>query len=55
VLVATVTFDEKKQETVTFARSGLDVFAARADEPGAAKLAATGLDDVMTALEELGK
>jgi hypothetical protein len=53
-LVVSITFDEK-QETVTLARSGTDVFASRSDEPGSAKLAASGLDDVMKALEELGK
>jgi len=36
---------------VTFARSGADAFASRSDEPGAAKLDATGLDDVMKALD----
>ena len=52
-LVVTLTFDEKKQETVTFARSGTDVFASRSDEPGAAKLDAVGLDDVMKAMDAL--
>lgn len=50
-LVVRVSFDEKKQETVTFARSGADVFAARSDEPGAAKLDALGFDDVMKAFD----
>jgi hypothetical protein len=52
-LVVTVSFDEKRQETVTFGRSEKDVFASRSDEPGAAKLDGTGLDDVMKALDAL--
>jgi hypothetical protein len=50
-LVVAVSFDEKRQETVTFARAGADVFASRADEPGPAKLEPAGLDDVMKALD----
>lgn len=50
-LVVTVSFDEKKQETVTFGRSGADVFASRSDEPGTATVEASGLDDVMKALD----
>jgi hypothetical protein len=50
-LVVTVTFGENKQETVTFARSGTDIFASRSDEPGTAKLEGTGLDDVMKAID----
>ena len=52
-LVATVHFGENKQETVTIARSGTDVFASRSDEPGAAKVEGTGLDDVMKAIDEV--
>ena len=50
-LVVTVTFGENKQETVTFARSGTDIFASRSDEPGTAKVEGTGLDDVMKAID----
>jgi uncharacterized protein DUF4340 len=50
-LVVTVTFGENKQETVTFARSGTDVFASRSDEPGTAKVEGTGLDDVLKAID----
>ena len=50
-LVVTVSFGENKQETVTFARSGTDVFASRADEPGTAKVEGSGLDDVMKAID----
>ena len=52
-LTVTITFDEKKQETVTLARSGTDVYASRSDEPGSARLASAGLDEVMKAIEEL--
>jgi len=50
-LIVTVTYGENKQEIVTFARSGTDVFASRADEPGAAKVEGPGLDDVMKAID----
>jgi hypothetical protein len=52
-LVVTISFDEKKQETVTFGRSEKDVYASRSDEPGAAKLEASGLDEVIKALDAL--
>ncbi|HET9358274.1 MAG TPA: DUF4340 domain-containing protein [Vicinamibacterales bacterium] len=52
-LVVTIGFDEKKQETVTFGRSQKDVYASRSDEPGAAKLEASGLDEVIKALDAL--
>jgi hypothetical protein len=50
-LVVTVQFAEGKQETVTFGRSGTDVFANRSDEPGTARVDGTGLDDVMKAID----
>ena len=50
-LVVTVTFGENKQETVSFAKAGTDVFASRMDEPGAAKVEGMGLDDVMKAID----
>ena len=50
-LIVTVSFGENKQETVTFARSGADVVASRADEPGTAKVEGSGLDDVMKAID----
>jgi hypothetical protein len=52
-LVAMITFDEKKQETVTLGRTGTDVYASRADEAGAAKVEGSGLDEVMKALDAL--
>ena len=51
VLVVTLTYNENKMETVTFGRSGSDVFASRGDEPGGAKVAGTGLDEALKALE----
>jgi len=52
-LVVTVRFSDNKMETVTFGRAGTDVFASRADEPGAAKLDASGLDEAMKALDAI--
>ena len=52
-ITATVRFDENKTETVTLGRSGSDVFASRADEPGAAKLDATPYEDAVKALDAL--
>jgi hypothetical protein len=55
VLTAVVQFDDsKKTETVTFGRAGTDVYAARADEPGAAKLeVGMTFDEVVKALDAL--
>ena len=54
VLAAVVRFDDgKRTETVTFGRAGSDVFAARADEPGAAKLEAGTFDEAIKALDAL--
>jgi hypothetical protein len=54
VLTVVVSFDDgKKMETVTFARTGADVHAARADEPGAAKLEAGTFDEAIKALDAL--
>lgn len=48
------TFDErKKTETVTFGRVGTEVFAGRADEPGAAKADAAAFDEALKAFDEL--
>jgi hypothetical protein len=44
---------EGKSETVTIAKAGTDAFASRADEPGAAKLDATAVDEVVKALDAL--
>ena len=54
VLTAVVQFDEgRKTETVTFGRSGTDAFAARADEPGAARLESGTFDEAIKALDAL--
>lgn len=50
-LVVTIRFTDNKTETVTFGRSGADVFARRGDEPGSAKVEGTGLDDALKALD----
>lgn len=50
-LVVTVKFGENRTEAVTFARSGTDVYASRADEPGAAKVDASGFDEAMKAID----
>jgi hypothetical protein len=51
VLKVTVTFDQKKMETVTVGRMGTVVAASRADEPGSATVDATPVDEVLKALE----
>jgi hypothetical protein len=51
-LVVTVRFAENKTETVAFGRSGTDVYAARSDEGGAAKIDGTAaLDEALKALD----
>ena len=53
-LSVAVTFDDgKKQERVVFGRVGPDVFAARAGEPGAAKVEAAKFDEALAALDAL--
>lgn len=52
VLVVTVRSNDNKTETVTFGRTNTDVYAARADEPGAAKVDGTAaLDEAMKLLD----
>jgi len=43
----------KREEKLTFGRSGSDAYASRAGEPGAAKIEASGLDWIIKALEEI--
>ena len=50
-LTVTVRYDEGKTETVTFARDGSDVVAARSDEPGAARIMAAAFDEAVKALD----
>jgi hypothetical protein len=53
-LTATVKSDEgRRAETVKFARSGADVYAARDGEGGAAAIEASTLDNIVKALQEL--
>jgi hypothetical protein len=51
--VAIKSNEGKREEKVTFGRSGSDVFAARSGEPGAAKIDASALDGIVKALEEI--
>ena len=49
-----IKFDEgKKEDRVAFGRSGSDAYAQRANDPGAAKIAASTLDAIVKALDEL--
>jgi hypothetical protein len=51
--VVTVKFDEgKKEERVTFGKSGADTFASRNTESGAAKLDASAFDNALKAFDE---
>ena len=52
-LVATVSMDNGKTETVTFARQGDAVIANRADEGGSATVEAVALNDAMMAIDAL--
>jgi hypothetical protein len=44
-------FDDGKQERVTFQRAGADAYAIREGSPGAAKLAASTLDQILKSLD----
>ncbi|MDP1570615.1 MAG: DUF4340 domain-containing protein [Vicinamibacterales bacterium] len=50
VFVVDVTFDEGKTERVSFGRSASEAFAARSDEPGAARLDTTAFEEALNAL-----
>ncbi len=51
-LVVTVRSNDNKTETVTFGRTATDVYAARSDEPGSAKIDGTAaLDEAMKLLD----
>ena len=52
VLTVTATFDKGK-DVVTFGRAGMDVYASRPDEPGAAKLDTMQFDEVVKVLDGL--
>ncbi len=54
VLTASARYDDgKKQERVVFGKSGADVYASRAGEPGAAKVDSTEFDDMLKALDAI--
>jgi hypothetical protein len=48
-------YDEKKEERVVFAKSGADVLAGRAEEPGAATVQSNEYDDALKALDDVLK
>jgi Domain of unknown function (DUF4340) len=53
-LSITITSDEgKRKETVRFDRSGSDAWADRDGEPGAARVPASAVDEILKAFEEL--
>ncbi len=47
--------DGKKEEKVSFGRNGQDAFAARTDDPGAARIDAEKLDDLLKSVDEFTK
>lgn len=47
--------DSKKEERVTFGKSGETVYANRGGEPGAAKVSTAEFDDIIKKLDELAK
>ena len=47
--------DGKKEDRVTFGKSGDNVYAGRPDEPGAGKVDAADFNDVVSKLDELSK
>ena len=52
-LIVTIKSGEGRQETARFASGGEDAFAARAGEPGAARIPSSTFDNIIKALEEL--
>ncbi len=50
-LAVNVSYGDKKMETVSFARSGSDVVAARSDETGTAIVEAAAFDEALKALD----
>ena len=54
-LTITVKSGQGRQETVRFSRTGADSFASRTGEPGAAKVDANTLDNIIKALDEAQK
>jgi len=55
-MTVVVKFDDgKKEDRVTFAKSGADAYAARPDDPGAAKIDASKLDDALKSVDEFAR
>jgi hypothetical protein len=52
-LTVTIRFDTSKTETVSFGGSGADVVAARADEPGSAKIDSMPYEEAIKAIDAL--
>ena len=52
-LTVTIQYASDQTETVTFVRSAIDVFAARSDEPGVARIDAMLFDGVLMAVDAL--
>jgi hypothetical protein len=52
-LTVSFTYDDGKQERVTFARAGENAYASRAGSPGAAKVDASTIDSIIKALEDV--
>jgi hypothetical protein len=52
-LTVTIRFDTSKTETVTFGGSGADIVAARADEPGSAKIDSMPYEEAIKAIDAL--
>jgi hypothetical protein len=56
VMTVSVKFDEgKKEDRVTFGKSGSDAYASRPDDPGAAKVDSSKLDDAVKSVDEFIK
>lgn len=56
VLTVVAKFDDgKKEERVTFGKSGADAYAARPDDPGASRIDAEKLDEALKAADEFMK
>ena len=52
-LTVTIHYDGDNTETVAFVRSAIDVFAARSDEPGSARIDAMLFDEALMAVDAL--
>ena len=55
LVIAVKFYDGKKEERVTFGQASQDVYALRANEPGAAKTDATDFNESVKSLDELSK